>query len=268
MNFTVLISPALQMRSSDEVPLPAHAPQFLHEAQELALHMTKLSLEDAQSMWKCSPKLAQASYEQLTNLIPSLSAAKKGHLSALTSAIVSFSGIQYTYLAAQVLTADSLAWLDSHLRIGSGLFGLLRPLDAVIPYRLEMQNKLEGIPHGSLYEFWGDSLAQALLAQAPTCVMCCSAEYARAVASHAQTLGLKTVEVQFLAPTAKGALAQRAPECKIARGSFVRWAAEQRIDCLEELLSWRDRSYEWDGVAPDFSASQTIVRFIRKSPSV
>lgn len=80
----------------------------------------------------------------------------------LTPAILAFEGIQYQYMAPGVFQTDEYAYLEKHLRILSGFYGMLRPFDGVVPYRLEMQAKLKGDKLNSLYEFWNSKLADKL----------------------------------------------------------------------------------------------------------
>ncbi len=132
-----------------------------------------LSRDEAQALWACSDRLADLNYErfQAMNLERDT-----------TAAAVAYEGIQYTHLAPGVMSERELAWLDEHLRILSGLYGVLRPLDGVVPYRLEMQARLAVDGERDLYGFWGNSLYETLVEEGcDTIVNVASVEYARAV---------------------------------------------------------------------------------------
>ena len=99
----------------------------------------------------------------------------------LTPALLSYVGIQYQTMAARVFETGQYEFLQEHLRILSGFYGLLRPLDPVAPYRLEMQARLAVDGHRDLYSFWGSRLGAALAAETDTVVDLASREYSRAV---------------------------------------------------------------------------------------
>lgn len=102
----------------------------------------------------------------------------------LTPAVMAYEGIQYQYLAPGVLTQGELDYLEGHLRILSGFYGLLRPFDGVVAYRLEMGAKLSVSGKKDLYAYWGDTLAQALWEESDTVVNLASQEYSRCIAAH------------------------------------------------------------------------------------
>ena len=91
----------------------------------------------------------------------------------LTPAVLSYEGIQYQYMAPGVFETGQFAYLQEHLRILSGFYGLLRPFDGVVPYRLEMQARLPVDGHRDLYGFWGDKPARALAGETDLLVEPC-----------------------------------------------------------------------------------------------
>lgn len=271
MSLALFISPAMQMDTSDARKIEAvRAPQFAPQARELVQLMSALDYESLKATWGASDAIAQAAFATLPQLTASLDQLCTNPSSRVlpqfgAAAISAFKGIQYTYMAPTVMTSDQLSWLDGHLFIGSGLFGVVRALDWVCPYRLEMKTKLAGTPQKSLYRFWGGRLAQAIASQlsareAPTLVFVSSQEYTRAVAPHAAALGLNTCELTFLSPSKAGKLGQRAPECKIARGTFVRWCAENTPDTPDDLRKFSDRGYQFDPERSQFPHALTFVK--------
>lgn len=235
----VIISPAKKMRSVDVEPLPTRQPELIARTRLLLDAMKGLTRDEAQRLWKCSDRLCDENYGRLANLCLD---------DDTTAAVVSYEGIQYQHLAASVMDDRRLAWIDRHLRIVSGFYGMLRPFDGVVPYRLEMQAKLSVGPHRDLYGFWGDTLYQALAREGcETLVNLASVEYAKAVVPHAQRNGMTVFTCLFgMVRESDGAFVQRATEAKAARGTFVRWCAERGVTSPDELVSFSERGYRLD----------------------
>ena len=235
----VIISPAKKMRSVDVEPLPTRQPELLDDTRLLLKAMRNLTRDEAQRLWKCSDRLCDQNYERLANLCLD---------EDTTSAVVSYEGIQYQHLAASVMDDRCLAWIDRHLRIVSGFYGMLRPFDGVVPYRLEMQAKLAVGSHRDLYGFWGDILYQMLAREGCELVVnLASVEYAKAVVPHARKSGAAVVTCLFgMVRERDGAFVQRGTEAKAARGTFVRWCAERDVTSPEEFASFSERGYHLD----------------------
>lgn len=243
MTLGLIISPAKKMNVLEGPPYVSSMPLFMDRTKELLARLRELSYDEAKDLWRCSDRLAQANYER----VQAMDLERN-----LTAAVIAYEGIQYQHLAASVLDEDSLAWLDGHLRILSGFYGVLRPGDGVTPYRLEMQAKL-AMPAGErpattdLYGCWADELAKALAAEFQTVVNVASVEYAKAVTPHLAGLGTQVLTCLFGTVRPKdGKLVQRSTEAKAARGSFVRWCAERRVSTPGELRSFAERGYRLD----------------------
>ena len=167
-------------------------------------------------------------------------------------------------LEAKTLDDDDLAWAQDHLRILSGLYGLLRPLDAIQPYRLEMGSRLKTRRGKSLYDYWGDQLAKALTQQAKalgtdTLLNCASQEYFGAADRAALKLRVitpKFLEVKDDRPRMVSFFAKR------ARGALARFAITERITDPETLKGFSAGGYAFD---PDQSEGDTWV-FVRPYP--
>ena len=145
----IIISPAKKMKIIDDVVIQCTTPLFLLKTTKLLHHLQSLDYEELKSYLKCSDTIAKTTYEQFQNM----SLDKN-----CTPAILSYSGIQYQYMAPHVFTDDQMKYIQEHLYILSGFYGLLRPLDAITPYRLEMQTKCPF----SLYDFWKEDLAKQI----------------------------------------------------------------------------------------------------------
>lgn len=241
MGFAIITSPAKKMRTVDDPPWPQGEPSFLDRTQLLLDTLRGLSLPEAQKLWGCSERLAGLNYDRLQTADLTRN---------LTAAVVAYEGIQYQHMAPSVMTEDELAWLDGHLRILSGFYGVLRPLDGVVPYRLEMQAKLAVGGAKNLYDFWGDALYEAIAADHDLIVNVASVEYARAVTPFVRPDGPQVVTCVF-GVMKDGRLRQASTEAKAARGSFIRWCAERGAEGPDELTAFDQRGYRFDEARSD-----------------
>lgn len=238
-----IISPAKKMNVVEGPPYAQGMPQHLAHTKELLCALRALSYDEAKELWRCSDRLAEENYARLQDMRLE---------DARTAAVIAYEGIQYQHLAAQVMNEDELCYLGKHLRILSGFYGVLRPFDAVVPYRLEMQARLsmpayDGHPATrNLYEWWGDTLSHTLAGEFDTVVNIASVEYAKAVTTQLPALGTRIVTCLFgtLRPS-DGKLLQRSTEAKAARGTFMRWCAEHNAVNPADLRTFNERHYRF-----------------------
>jgi len=205
-----------------------------------------------------SDNLAALNYERfkIFNLDNQSNSAKPAGLA--------FDGDVYWGLAAKTWDDDALSYAQDHLRILSGLYGLLRPMDAIQPYRLEMGTKMQNTRGKSLYEFWGSILADNLNADLAghddgTIVNLASNEYFKAVDKKA--LGRDIISAKFL-NVKDGKARALMYYAKHARGSMARWIMENRVDRADGL-----KDFNADGYALDAEAStDSELVFTRPQP--
>ena len=254
----VVISPA---KSLDMTPvqIPATAPAFQDDALRLAKTARGLSLGDLKSLMAISDDLARLNRDRFAAF------AADPAPEAVKPAALAFNGDTYQGLEAKTLSADDLHWAQDHLGILSGLYGLLRPLDAIQPYRLEMGSKLKTRRGASLYEYWGDTIAKALNARAADVgtdllVNCASQEYFGAVDRKALKLRVITpsfMEVKDDKPRIVSFFAKR------ARGAMARFIVENRLTDAEEIKDFTSGGYAYDA---DLSDGDTWA-FVRDYPA-
>lgn len=242
----VIVSPAKQMRAAQDAFEVQGIPPFARETAQL--HHALLDIERTegdsglQALWNVSNKLLGPCLDILHEFGPILgngdldNPALARHLSP---AVMSYHGIQYQSMAPEVMDTAQLDWLQNHLWILSGLYGCVRPFHAVEPYRLEMGAKLAVDGARDLYAFWGDKLARAI---APadsnaTIVNLASAEYAKAVLPRLTT-DATVVTCLFGEGVRNGKPIQRSTASKKARGSMVRWMAENKLVDASELTAF------------------------------
>jgi cytoplasmic iron level regulating protein YaaA (DUF328/UPF0246 family) len=181
----------------------------------------------------------------------------------LRPAVLGFDGDVYDGLGARALDADALGFAQRHLRILSGLYGVLRPLDAMQPHRLEMGTRLANERGADLYAWWGDRPARTLkralrAAGGGTLVNLASAEYFRAV--DVAALGAPVVQPVFQQWRA-GAWKVISFDAKRARGAMARWAIDRRAVDAEDL-----KGFDADGWRFDARASDARTWAFRRAP--
>lgn len=242
----IVLSPAKRLNYS-EPPLAVRStrPGFDKDIAELAEVTRKLSRADLRRLMHISEPLADLNHQRFQAFEPN------GDEGALPAAFA-FAGDVYEGLKARELDQASLAWAQDRLRILSGLYGLLRPLDAIQPYRLEMGTRLRTQRGATLYDFWGDRLAKRLNADAeghadPTLVNLASQEYFGAVDARALKLPVVTPQFRELRDGVSRIISFHA---KKARGLMARWAIDNRVERAEDL-----KGFDLDGYGFDRAAS-------------
>ena len=239
------------MKTENILAIPTTQPELLNQTQELLTKMRELSLADLQKIWRCSDKLARENFEQLQEL----ELTRPG-----TAAITAFSGLQYQSLAADLLARTELDYLGQHLRILSGFYGVLRPFDGILPYRLEMQSKLPINDANNLYHFWGPQLYQSLNLDSEDFVInLASKEYAKAITPYLQP-GQELVNL-FFADLIDHKPKVKATKAKIARGQMVRYLAKNHISTIADIKNFDHPNYDF---APTYSHDNDLV-FIAKN---
>lgn len=252
-----VISPAKSL-DMDPVSVTPTQPEFQQDAVRLSKTAKNLTLGDLKSLMSISDDLARLNRDRFRAF------AAEPLAEATKPAALAFNGDTYQGLEAKTLDADDLAWAQDHLRILSGLYGLLRPLDAIQPYRLEMGSRLKTRRGKSLYDYWGDTIANALNAQAKevgtdTLINCASQEYFGAADHKALKLNVITpqfMEVKEDRPRIVSFFAKR------ARGAMARYLTEIRATHADDIRGFSTGGYAFDG---DLSEGNKWV-FVRDYP--
>ncbi|WP_125704519.1 peroxide stress protein YaaA [Lacticaseibacillus daqingensis] len=244
----MIIAPAKKMVVDTEAFLPQSQPAYLPETTALLTYLRALSPVAAQTMWQCSDRLAATAYAQLQALTIA---------GPLTPAVMSYVGIQYQYMAPGLLTAPGLRYLQANLRILSAFYGILRPFDGIVPYRLEMKSRVPGLPTPDLYAFWGQRLHDALDFRAPVLNLA-SKEYAQAIRPYLQP-GEQLIDVVF-GRLVDGRVKTAATRAKMARGAMVRYLAEQAVTTLAQVAEFDAPDYVF---APERSDATRLVFLAR-----
>jgi uncharacterized protein len=158
--------------------------------------------------------------------------------------IYSYTGDIYKGFYARTLSASDIQWAQEHLVVASGVYGILRPLDLISPYRLEMKTKLKIGDTSDLYEFWGDKLAQFVDERAGG-IICniASDEYGKAVTKFTKS---RVVTPVFLDKRPDGRIGTVPIYSKMMRGVMARWIIDHRIDDPAGLVEFSAQGYRYD----------------------
>lgn len=259
----LVLSPAKSLDFESPLPSFGHAdinysiPEFLPAADTLNKTLRKLTPEDLSGLMSISPKLGELNFERNLNWTVPFTPANA------RPAIFAFTGDVYTGLNVQSFCQDDLLYAQDHLRILSGLYGLLRPLDLMQAYRLEMGTALNHGRFRSLYAFWGDQLATTLRETLTThpqqiLINLASTEYFRAVDK-------KALALPVISPVFKdyknGQYKIISFFAKKARGTMAAYLIKNRISSADDIIrfdldGYRYSSKESTSDAPVFLRKQ------------
>ena len=237
----------------------ATQPQFLQLAAELVEDARRMSPEDIQSLMGVSENIAALNHARFMNWHPDFTPDNA------KQAVLAFKGDVYTGLEAESLDAKALTFAQKHLRILSGLYGLLRPLDLMQPYRLEMGLKFANRGGSNLYEFWGEQITEAVAdalkkSGSPVLVNLASNEYFKSIKP-------ARLDAQVVTPVFKdlknGQYKMISFFAKKARGVTARYIVEQQLNEPEAIKSFTGAGYYYS--AKDSSDKQWV--FLRDDPS-
>jgi uncharacterized protein len=240
----VVLSPAKSLDFATAAPLPTHTqPALLGDSQELIdILRTLTPLELAQLMRISDPLAAQNAVRFAQWALPFTPQTAK-------QAVFAFNGDVYAGLDAATLTLDDLAFAQKHVRVLSGLYGVLRPLDFILPYRLEMGTRLPNPRGRDLYAFWGGRLTEVINAAladagATALVNLASLEYFKAIRS--KELATPVIEPVFEDWSAKeGKFKIVSFYAKRARGMMARYAVRERLTVPDDLKDFADGGYAY-----------------------
>lgn len=251
----VVVSPAKKLDMTPVEGITATRPVFAKEAEELAQVAQGLNMGELQKLMHISEDLARLNADRF---------AEFGRMEEKPAALA-FAGDTYQGLEAGSLDPDEMAWAQDHFRILSGLYGVLRPLDAIQPYRLEMGSRLKTARGKTMYDYWGAQISEALNAQAETLgadtlINCASQEYFGAVDRAA--LRLRVITPVFMEEKA-GTPKIVSFYAKRARGAMARFIIQHRLTNADAILDFDSGGYHHN---PSLSKPDQPV-FLRAHPA-
>ena len=231
----IIISPAKKMRVDTDSFDCRELPVFLDCTETLMNWIRGLSYKEQKKLWACSDKIAQENAGRF---------AEMDLRKNLTPAIIAYDGIQYTYMAPSVFENSQFDFVQEHLRILSGFYGVLKPMDGVVPYRLEMQAKADVDGASNLYDFWGDSLYREVLDESGIIINLAPREYSQCIEKHLSARD-RFITCVF-GELENGKVVQKGVYAKMARGDMVRFMAEIGASDPEQLKTYDRCCYHFD----------------------
>lgn len=228
----IIISPAKKMNTDTDTLCPEGLPCFLEETSILMEWLRSLSLEQARDLWQCNEKIAQLNYQRLQEM----DLGKN-----LTPALLAYEGIQYQYMAPKVFAQREWEYVQEHLRILSGFYGVLKPLDGTVPYRLEMQAKAKVNGTKNLYGFWGSKLYQEIHSPGQVILNLASKEYSKCIEKYRKPQDIYITCI--FGEWKNDRVIQKGTMAKMARGEMVRFMAEKGIVKVEDIKGFERLGY-------------------------
>lgn len=230
----IILSPAKKMKISQEVLPCSGLPVFPEQTEQILAWLREKSFEELKELWKCSDPIARQNMERLKDMVPGRN---------LTPAILAYEGIAYQYMAPAVFENGQFDYVQEHLRILSAFYGVLKPMDGVSPYRLEMQAKAGIGGFSDLYSFWGNRIYQEVRDASGIVINLASKEYSRCVEPYL-TSEDTFITCEFV-EQAKGRLVTKATYAKMARGEMVRYLAEHGVETPDGLKGFDRLNYRY-----------------------
>lgn len=235
----VVVSPAKKLDfENDEVKPNWSVPDYLDQSEALIKTARKMTRNDIAGLMKVSEKIADLNYERYRDFETPFT------LTNSKQAAFAFKGDTYVGLEAETLSEDDLEFAQNHFRILSGLYGMLRPLDLMQPYRLEMGVRLKNTKGKNLYEFWGNTLTDGLnellgKQKNKVIINCASNEYFKSVNE-------KELNGDVITPVFKivkeGVAKSPGMMAKRARGMMARFIIQNKLEKAEEI-----KKFDMDG---------------------
>lgn len=223
----IILSPTKKMRYDDSLNIPLSCPVYLEKTKVLCNYLKQLDYDSLKALFHCNDKIATLNYERYQTMDLNQSSS---------CALLSYDGIAFQYMAPQVFSLDYYQYVNEHLRILSAFYGVLKPMDKISPYRLEMQAKLNAPFASTLYEFWKDDLYREIIDDSHIILNLASTEYSKAVKPY---LSKEDLWIDVVFGEFKGTkVIEKGVYVKMARGEMVRYMAEHHIEDVTKIQSF------------------------------
>ena len=228
----IILSPAKKMISNDDCIEAEGLPEFLDQTAEILNWMKHKSKEELKDIWKCNDQIADENFHRLECM-------DLHH--RLTPAVIAYDGIAYQYMAPSVFEYRQLEYIQHHLRILSAFYGVLKPMDGVTPYRLEMQARVGIGGTKNLYDYWGDTLYRSVIDDSRTIINLVSKEYSKSIEKYL-TQQDRYITITFCERSGDK-MVTKGTYAKMARGEMVRFMAENGIENPEYIKKFDRLGY-------------------------
>lgn len=228
----IILSPAKKMISNDDCIEAEGLPEFLDQTAEILNWMKHKSKEELKAIWKCNDQIADENFHRLEHM---------DLHNRLTPSVIAYDGIAYQYMAPSVFEYSQLEYIQHHLRILSGFYGVLKPMDGVTPYRLEMQARVGINDTKNLYDYWGDTLYHSVIDDSRTIINLASKEYSKTIEKYLIPQD-RYITISFCERSGDK-LVTKGTYAKMARGEMVRFMAENDIENPEDIKKFDRLGY-------------------------
>lgn len=246
----IILAPAKKMNIDTDKLKYEGLPVFLEQTETILSWLRTRSYEELKKLWGCNESLAEQNFKRVREM---------DLRRMLTPAILSYEGIAYQYMAPAVFEDSCFDYVQKHLRILSGFYGVLKPMDGVTPYRLEMQAKAAVEGKKDLYDFWGAQIYSEVRDKSGIIINLSSKEYSKCIEKYLQPAD-KYITITF-GDMVNGKLVTKGTYAKMARGEMVRYMAEKQIEDPDEIRTFDRLGY----VYRDDLSSETEIVFERLS---
>ncbi len=239
----IIISPAKQMKLATDTFTCDRLPALINKTRVLMDVIRSLSYDEQKMLWACNDKIAMENTQRF---------AEMDLETNLTPALLAYDGIQYTYMAPAVFEDGQYDYVQEHLRILSGFYGVVRPLDGVVPYRLEMQAKFttigdeitEKLGAKNLYDYWGSTIYRETIDDSRIIVNLASKEYSKCIEKYIEPED-RFISVVF-GQLDNDKVIQKGVYAKMARGEMVRFLAGIGAKAPEQMKEFNWSGYQFD----------------------
>ena len=228
----IILSPAKKMNIVTDILDYSALPEYMRQTEEILRWLQSKSYAELKDIWQCNDKIAEQNFMRLKDM------DLHRHL---TPAILSYEGIAYQYMAPVVFEDKQFDYVQEHLRILSAFYGILKPMDGVTPYRLEMQAKASVNGHKNLYDLWGSRIYESVRDEDRVIINLASKEYSKCVEKYLKAQDT-FITVSFC-EAFKGKLVTKPTYAKMARGEMVRYMAEMQIENPTQIKNFDRLDY-------------------------
>ena len=228
----IILSPAKKMNVNADTLSPLGVPGYLEKTEVILSWLKSRSYDDLKKLWACNDKIAEQNFKRIEDM------DLNKHL---TPAVLSYEGIAYQYMAPAVFEYGHFDYVQEHLRILSAFYGVLKAMDGVTPYRLEMQAKATINGYSNLYDFWGRDLYEAVRDESGIIINLASKEYSKCIEKYL-TPDDRYITITFC-EKAGDKLVTKGTYAKMARGEMVRFMAENNIEDPVEIQKFDRLGY-------------------------
>ena len=230
----IILSPAKKMIVDTDNLVPVELPVYIDKTAEILNWMKSKSKEELKAIWKCNDKIAEQNFHRLENM---------DLYNRLTPAVLAYEGIAFQYMAPSVFENSQFEYVQNHF--------ILKPMDGVTPYRLEMQAKVGIGDAKNLYDYWGELLYRSVIDDSRIIINLASKEYSKCIEKYL-TPKDKYITISFceqagnvFCELAGDKLVTKGTYAKMARGEMVRFIAENNIENPLEVQKFDRLGYSF-----------------------